>query len=248
MVKYSKAKVVARVSDRQSLMVPNRDGSLRSIVVPFVQSANYTPVPDDKPRTVELVVVHCTENAELEGMARMNANLFADKSRSPKASFTYVVDDREIIQCVREEDVAWHAPGCNHNGIGIEIVGRASQTTSQWADDYSRLALYGAMGIVADVCRRRKLLPVFVPAATLAGGGCSGITTHQQVTFAFPNVGHGHQDPGNNFPLEAFINGVQWMMLRLENPMPGDPGYAPGRDSPVAPVEPEQTPTDQPPR
>lgn len=213
---------------QRTILVPRRDGSLASLPVPFIQSKHYIDVPDAKPRRVSAVVLHCTENAELGGMARMNANLFHGE-QSPRASVTYFVDNLEVVQTVREEDVACGTGNQGPGGIDlvavqVEIVGRASQSLSQWSDDYSRLALYGAMGVVADVCRRHQILPLFLDADQMERGGREGITTHNQVTLATGKPG-GHWDPGPNFPIDAFMNGVQWMLCRLENPMSGDPGY-----------------------
>ena len=206
----------------RQILVPRADGSMAQLAVPFRQS-RHVGRPQQKPRSICAVVIHSTENAELEGMARMNAGLFASDA-SPLASVHYFVDDRDVYQTVREEDVAC---ATGHQGPGgvdlvsvhVEIVGRANQTASQWSDDYSRLALYNAMGLVADVCRRCKLQPLFIPAAVLAHGDFNGITTHHEISIATRQPG-GHYDPGPNFPMEAFLNGVQWVMLRLENPMP----------------------------
>jgi N-acetyl-anhydromuramyl-L-alanine amidase AmpD len=209
-----KAPVKAKVeSVGLTIQVPNKDGTLREVPVPFVAAYNFTPITG-VPRSLDFVVVHCTENPDVAGLARANANIFSRKD-ARKASFHYVLDNTEVIQCVKDTDVAWHAPGANHNGIGVEIVGKAGQTQSQWADDFSRVALYNAMGLIAYLCRKYAIPPLFVDAENLTK--TRGITRHSDVTKAFPKLGC-HWDPGPNFPIEAFINGVQWMMMRLENP------------------------------
>ena len=201
-----------------SVKVPQQDGSLLDVPVQFVQSRYFEH--HAPPRLVTLIVIHCTENDELENMARMNANLFAG-DKSPKASAHYFVDDRDVFQCVCEDDVAC-ATGDQSYGsvdikaIHIEIVGRASQNRSQWSDDYSRNALYRAMGVAADICRRRNVAPVYVDNAELHSGCAQGITTHAQVSLAFHKSTH--TDPGPGFPTEAFVNGVKWTLIRLANP------------------------------
>lgn len=198
------------------ILVPNKDGSLQGCEARFIQSLHYTRIPDHTPRPLSYIVIHCTENSEVPNMAEMNARLFS-RPDSPQASFHYVVDNNSIFQCVRDEDVAWHAPGCNHNGIGIEIVGRASQSVSQWADEYSRSALYKAVAVAAHLCLKHNISPLYVnTGGILAAEG--GITTHADVTKAFPKVGHGHTDPGVKFPMETFVYAVQWMGIRIANP------------------------------
>ena len=202
----------------QSVKVPQKDGSLLDVPVQFVQSKYVNRTNAN--RLVTLIVLHCTENAELEGMARMNANLFAS-DKSPHASVHYFVDDKDVYQCASEDDVACatgdQSPGSvDAKAISIEIVGRANQSASQWADDYSRNALYRAMGLVADICQRRNIGAVYVDEAELHAGCAQGITTHAQVSLAFHKSTH--TDPGPSFPLAAFVNGVQWTLMRLANP------------------------------
>ncbi len=195
------------------VLIPTREGALERVVVPFVQSVHHQPRPSGV--VAKRVVIHCTENAELDGMAMMNAHLFAGP-KSPEASFQYVLDNKDIIQCVAEHEKAWHAPGVNDESIGIEIVGRTSQTPTMWSDDYSRAALYRAMGLVADVCRRNSIPVQFLDCAALHTQQ-PGITTHAEVTKAWPKAGHGHTDPGMGFPVEALLQGVRWTLLKLEN-------------------------------
>ena len=206
---------ITRVMAARTVMVPTAPGELVPLEVPFVQSVHHQP----RQKLIRRVVVHCTENAELEGMAMMNAHLFAGP-QSPEASVHYFVDDKVIVQCVRDEEKAWHAPGANEDGIGVEIVGRASQSVEQWADPYSRAALYRAMGLIADVCRRHNIPVQFLDHKTLLTDAC-GITTHAEVTRAWPAAGHGHSDPGPSFPMEALLTGVRWTLVRLENPTQG---------------------------
>jgi N-acetyl-anhydromuramyl-L-alanine amidase AmpD len=213
--KQDDAPATTRVKADQlrTILIPRADGTTENIVVPFVQSVHHQPRPNGV--VAKRVVIHCTENAELPGMARMNANLFAGPN-SPEASFHYVLDNVEVIQCVAESRKAWHAPGANDDGIGIEIVGRASQTPTMWSDAYSRAALYRAMGLIADVCMRNSIPVQFLDATALRTQQ-SGITTHAEVTKAWPKAGHGHTDPGMGFPLEALLQGVRWTVLKLAN-------------------------------
>jgi len=98
---------------------------------PFVESPHRTVVG----RRVDVVVINTMESAERVGAALACAQWFA-RSVS-EVSAHYCVDADVIVQCVREEDVAWHARGGNTNSIGIELAGFARQKAAEWSDDYS---------------------------------------------------------------------------------------------------------------
>lgn len=75
------------------------------------------------------IVVHYTANNG--DTAKNNCVYFRDVNR--QASANYFVDENEIWQCVRDEDVAWHCnttkkyyhKECrNNNSIGIELCSR----------------------------------------------------------------------------------------------------------------------------
>ena len=99
---------------------------------PFVESPNVTKTGG---RTIDLIVIHTMEMDEKGDTAEHCALWF--KNPAAKVSAHYCVDADSIVQCVRDQDVAWHAPGANHDGIGIEHAGRAKQTGRDWSDAYS---------------------------------------------------------------------------------------------------------------
>jgi N-acetyl-anhydromuramyl-L-alanine amidase AmpD len=145
-------------------------------------------------------VIHSAESQELSGAAANIAGWFA--SEEAKASAHYVVDAAEIIQCVKEKDIAWAAPGANQNGVHVELAGKAAQTADQWFDDYSTRVLELAAGLVADICRRNRIpLTPIGPAGLLMNLG--GVTTHAAVSQAFKKSDH--VDPGPAFPMNAFV-------------------------------------------
>lgn len=158
--------------------------------IEFIQARNYTPV---KRTSVDLVVLHCTENRPpWLGVARANANRFAGPS-APRASAHYFVGPEEVVQGVREENVAWAAPGANHNGIQVEQVGQIGrQPRTDWLGD-GRPVLERSARLVAAVCRRWGIPIERVDAKGLLAGQ-RGITTHAAVTEAFKRSSH--QDPG----------------------------------------------------
>jgi len=168
---------------------------------PFVASPNMTRTNG---RRIDVVVIHTMENDETRRSAEACAQWFADPRA--RVSAHYCVDDDSIAQCVREQDVAWHAPGANHNGIGVEHAGRASQTAAQWADDYSSAMLARSARLVADICRRHSIPVTWLEPPDLLAG-TRGITSHANVTAAF-RVGS-HWDPGPAFPVARYLAAVR---------------------------------------
>jgi N-acetyl-anhydromuramyl-L-alanine amidase AmpD len=124
---------------------------------------------------------------------------------APKASAHYGVDRDEILQYVLERDIAWHAPGVNHNGIGVELAGYASQGARDWADDYSAALLARSAELVSALCATYKIPVTFVEASGLLDGD-RGITTHAEVSRAFKLSNH--TDPGTNFPMTTYLQSV----------------------------------------
>lgn len=168
---------------------------------PHFNTANRTKA------TIRWIVIHDMESSEGPKTARNVAAYFA--LPTTRASAHYNVDSTEIIQCVREKDVAWHAPGLSSRSIGVEHAGRASQTAAQWDDTYSRSMLKLSASLFADLCKRYDIPVVFIDAKGLLAG-TPGITTHAQVSKAFKKSTH--TDPGPNFPVGAFLASIRTAM------------------------------------
>jgi len=169
---------------------------------PFIEAAHFT----SGPRTaVDLVVLHSMESAEKPGTARAVAEWFHDIERSPQASAHYLVDEREVIQGVRENDIAWAAPGANRNGIHIEHAGRAAQTATEWLDEYSLAMLHLSVELCSSICRAWGIPAVLVDAAGLLVHR-RGVTTHHEVSRAFKKSNH--TDPGPGFPTPWYCDRV----------------------------------------
>src|SRR4051812_19382269 len=103
----------------------------------FVQARNYTRAGRN---AIDLIVVHTMEAPEKPGTAENVADWFAGAT-APQASAHYCIDADSIVQTVRDEDIARHAPGANHNGIGLEHAGFARFTVGDWGNDYNRRML-----------------------------------------------------------------------------------------------------------
>jgi N-acetyl-anhydromuramyl-L-alanine amidase AmpD len=156
------------------------------------------------------IVIHCTESSERPNSARNVAQWFAkpwDGKRKVwvKASAHFVVDAKEVIQCVPEDRIAYHARGLNTRSLGIELVGTAAQTREQWLDDFGVGLFANAARLVQDLARKYSI-PLddeILAAGILRNNG--GVTTHKEVTAAYKVPG-GHLDPGKNFPMSALIH------------------------------------------
>jgi len=165
--------------------------------IPFLQARHFRPGPRAR---VDLVVIHSAEIGESFQGAEALMKVAASQERV--ASWHYAVDADSITQSVREEDIAFHAPGANNNGVGIELTGRASQSAANWDDDFSRRMLELAAGLTSSICSRWSIPVQFIDAAGLLAGQ-RGITTHRMVSQAFKKSTH--TDPGPNFPMGRFL-------------------------------------------
>ncbi len=184
---------------------PNTLRNLSWPHLPFIEAANWQR--DVGPQTKRNIVLHSIECAEASTAAENTAKWFAGRlGVAPRTSAHACVDDDSIVQCVPWERIAWHAPGCNKQGIGIEHAGWARQTPEQWRDDYSRRMLQRSAWLVARLCAQFQIPVVFVDAGGLVLGE-AGITTHAEVTRAFGKSDH--TDPGVAFPMTDYLRLVR---------------------------------------
>jgi N-acetyl-anhydromuramyl-L-alanine amidase AmpD len=185
------------------------------LAYPMIQARNYTRGPRRGP--VDVVVIHTMESPEGADTAENVARWFAG-STAPKASAHYCVDNNSVVQGVREEDIAWAAPGCNHNGIQVEHAGRAAQGKAGWKDTYTVAMLYLSAKLVEGICRRHKI-PVRWLSVMDVKEGRRGITSHNNVSLAFRKSNH--TDPGPDFPVEDYLKLVRSFVPKpLPKPVP----------------------------
>jgi N-acetyl-anhydromuramyl-L-alanine amidase AmpD len=181
----------------------------------FIAARNYTRVTSPA-RNIDLVVIHTAEYPELPESAEWVANYFA-KPGAPKASAHYMVDASEVIQGVWDKDVAWAAPGANHNGIQIEHAGYAKQTKKDWSDDYSKRMLARSAKLTARLCRKHNIPVRWVSPSQLRAGR-RGLTSHANVSAAFKRSSH--WDPGPNFPVTVYLRLVKAELPASERKKP----------------------------
>ncbi len=112
--------------------------------------------------------------------ARQVRDYFNTRRPGRESSAHYVVDGREIVRCVPEDEVAYHAgPRANGSTIGIELC------EPLVAEAYERY-----VWLHADVCRRH-------------GFGVEAIKPH-----SFYDPVNRPADPGGLFPWEGFLADV----------------------------------------
>ncbi len=154
-----------------------------------------------------MLVLHSMEAPEKPGTARAVAKWFAGML-APKASAHYCVDSVEVVQCVRDQDVAWAAPGANRDGLHIELAGYAKQTEGEWEDLYSATMLAHAAKLCADLAIKWVIPVAKLTVEQVRDGKTRGFCGHVDVTHAFPKLGT-HTDPGTSFPWAKFLLLVQ---------------------------------------
>jgi N-acetyl-anhydromuramyl-L-alanine amidase AmpD len=180
---------------------------LKNLNIKFVQARNYTKANRTE---IRYIVLHSMEAAESSTTAEAVSNWFSG-SAAPKASAHFCIDNNSIVQCVNESSIAWHAPGANQYGLGLEHAGFAKQTREQWLDQYSIDMLKLSAKLTAALCKKWNIPVKYVDANGLKNGE-TGITTHYEVNQAFKKSTH--TDPGKGFPTDLYI---QWVQENLDN-------------------------------
>jgi len=168
----------------------------------FIKAKNYTEGRDS---SIDLLVIHTMEAPEKGETAENIASWFAG-ANAPEASAHYCIDANSVVQCVRDDDVAWHAPGANHDGIGFEHAGFAKSTGRDWSDEYSTAMLALSSKLVAEKCAKFEIPAVWLSPSDLRAGR-RGITSHNNVSKAFGSSTH--WDPGPGFPVQGYLRLVR---------------------------------------
>lgn len=156
---------------------------------------------------IDVIVLHSAEVGEFHSSAESVAAFFKNGPPKP-ASAHYCVDDDSIVQCVRDKDIAFHAPGVNQRSLGIEQAGYAKQTREEWLDPYGQRMLRLVARLVAAKAAEYQVPLVWLTPAELAAGQ-RGLCQHIDVTKAFPGKGAGHYDCGPNYPKDVVL---QWAL------------------------------------
>ncbi len=171
---------------------------------PFIPAKHFTKVPASQPRTVRLIVIHSAEFPERENAAEGIARYFQNPDKPSSAHLC--IDNNSIIQCVYDRDVAYAAPGCNSDGIQIELAGYGKQSESEWRDFYGIALLALASDAVAQYAIKFDIPLVHLTNAQLKAGK-RGIIGHAQASAVYKRSDH--TDPGEGFPWSYFLASAQ---------------------------------------
>lgn len=170
---------------------------------PVIQAADYQHYTAGR-RHVTTVYIHDAEYPEIDGGARGVARYFQHPDKPSSAHIC--VDNKEIIQCVMDNDIAYAAGHhANQTGVHIEIIGYGKQTLKEWLDWYSIAALALAADATAQYCLKYSLPPEKLSVVQVQRGN-KGVAGHVDATNAFHESDH--QDPGPNFPWGYFMQSV----------------------------------------
>lgn len=202
-----KRKAINRLRERLRAMIARRTVRIRKLVAkkkaageggdPTIVLTRISPNKSARSGSVKLIVLHSTESTQIEASDADLAGVaswFANPSAQVSA---HVITDSDghSARCVEDNDKAWHCGVFNSAALGIEQIGRASQTS--WAqaeaDETARwIALW---------CRRYG-----IPCQRGAVSGYTvtkpGIVTHADLGAA----GGGHSDPGAGYSVDAVID------------------------------------------
>ncbi|MEV7311169.1 N-acetylmuramoyl-L-alanine amidase [Streptomyces microflavus] len=112
-------------------------------------TANYTVPSHPSERPIDRVVIHVAQQ-----MFTPTIGIFRDPAKQVSAHYVVRSGDGHVAQCVREQDIAWHAGNWNVNtrSIGIEHEG--------WVDrpEYFTPVMYlRSARLTADICERHGI-------------------------------------------------------------------------------------------
>lgn len=172
------------------------------VSIPFKQARHYHK-GRVAPGKVLQVVIHDMEAVETGQTAENVADFFATTTRL--ASAHYNVDSDSIVQCVKEGDTAFHAPGLNHCAVGVEHAGYARQTRGLWLDTYGVKMLALSAKLVAELCQKYDI-PVRRLTVAQVRRYEKGLCGHIDVSSAFGKSSH--WDPGPGFPWDVYLTMV----------------------------------------
>lgn len=150
---------------------------------------------------VRLIVVHTMEVDENDvNVAESVGRAFANPAR--KASSHVGIDVDSECRYVADENTAWAAPGCNADGLQMELAGRAAQSSADWSDAASQAILERAAQRGA-IWAHKFNVPVKHLSVNELLAGARGFIGHYDATLAYHQTDH--TDPGAHFPWDAYL-------------------------------------------
>lgn len=191
------------------MSIEKRDLCFYNLIIPvkFTQAKHFKKGKRD--REVRLIVLHSSENNEGLNVAE-NLAAWDAGDKAPIASWHFAVDADSITQSVEIHDIAYHCGVVNDYSIGIEQVGKASQSVEQWNDEFSLSVIDKTAQLIAVVAGMYDI-PIEYVHKKLKDA--RGITMHSDVSREWKVKG-GHTDPGPNYPIDFVLQRARDYQLR----------------------------------
>ena len=130
-----------------------RERSIKMEIQQRLLTINPYSRPCKKIGPIKNIVVHWVGNAASTAIA--NRNYFESlKEKKSFASSHYIIGlQGEIIQCVPESEVAYHAKEANSYSIGIEVC------HPDWQGKFAESTYNSLISLLVDLCKRYSLEP-----------------------------------------------------------------------------------------
>lgn len=162
-------------------------------------------------RKKQLIVLHSMEAPDKPDMAEQVGKFFQNLAPDRKASAHVGVDCNSSVRYVDDDDVAYAAPGANHNGLHIEQTGYARYARGEWTQPDMMLMLQQAASQLQKWHKQYGVPLRYISAAALQKCDpyalpeeCYGVTTHWDITEAWHKSTH--TDPGNGYPINTVLS------------------------------------------
>jgi len=179
--------------------------------IPFLQAAQYRA---NRTAQINLIVIHDMEMDQTNEAAQNCANGFASSTRL--ASAHYTIDNQHVVQCVRDNDVAFGSCGTigassvNDLALHFEHAGYAGPDppASDWTNTFSVDMLKRSAALTRKLADKYGVPRVHLSTAAISAGQ-SGFVGHGDLTTALGLTGDcAHTDPGSSFPWATYMGYV----------------------------------------
>jgi hypothetical protein len=163
--------------------------------------------------TPRWIAVHTQQGGgTADGLAKYLLSTVGGKGGKDPVSYHFAIDDREVILCCELADSPWSASNANTYAYHICMAGSfAEWSQGKWLEtDVSDgknedLQLTNAARVIAYLCQRFNIPPVWIGGKNVPPWGLDGVCGHKD----FGVWGGGHTDPGPNFPADELMRRVK---------------------------------------
>lgn len=162
----------------------------------------FTAVGPSRPKNK--IVLHSMQAPNKPDTAEGVGQFFSRLPPGSKASAHVGADVNSRVRYVSDDDVAYAAPGANHDGLHIELAGYAEYDAGRWTQPDMMAMLQQASAQMREWSQRYDIPLRFLRAGELARDpNIKGVTTHNEVRLAYRLTNH--WDPGPGFPINTAL-------------------------------------------